>query len=383
MNIIKKFLCLVVLAFVCNNYASSRIHSLSHGAEEEGPAFAEGMKGEGKEKESKEESKENARDEKKEGVKEKESFSFPTFSEISNKIANIDWSSILVRFLRIVIILASARAVWKGLKLAISNHLQKIMSFQRKKNNTTEQSPLFKTIVPIIESIVRGALMILTALVVLSDIGVDIAPIILSFSVVGIAISLGSQELVKDIINGVLTLFDGNIAVGDTVRIGGHVGIVETMSLRAIVLRHGSGELQTIPFSEAKGIVNCSRGFNFAEIAISVAPDANMHHVDKAFFNVFDSMKKSKEFGDKILSDLAEVGVKSITAAGVVAVGEVKIKPDPEKLFTKEYLKLLFMECQKLHIPLAYNPFNPELYAASNDGGEAGGSESSSPEHGD
>lgn len=379
MKVLQKILLAFLLCFAFSDSGYTRIHSLSHGGDEEGPSLAEGGGHEGhkqKESSSSREVKEDSKEAKaSESSDNKPTVTLLTPEEIKNKIQDIDWLSWLIRLVRIAVILACARMLWKVLKIAIQKHINTILAFQRKKNNGQEQSPLFKTIVPIIESIVRWALMILTTLVVLSDLGVDIAPIILSFSVVGIAISLGSQELVKDLINGILTLFDGNIAVGDTVRIGSHVGTVETMSLRAIVLRHASGELQTIPFSEAKGIVNCSRGFNIAEICISLAPNANLHHVHTAFSNVYNELQRSAVFGPKILSPLSEIGVKSITVGGAVFVAALKIKPDPEKEFTGEFLKCLYEECQKLHIPIAYHP----LMKALHESGHGGGGESEGP----
>lgn len=286
----------------------------------------------------------------------KEQIKLMSVSEMHQKMKSIDWIDLVLKFLRIVIIILVARTILKVLKIAIDKHLSKLLSFQRNKNNDAEKSPLIKTVIPIIESIVHWAVVILTTLIVLSSLGVDITPIILSFSVIGLAFSFGSQELVKDLINGVLTLFDGNISVGDFVKVGNSNGVVESISLRAIILRHATGELQTIPFSEAKGVINCSRNFNNAEFFVSVSPESNIDDVYHAFKEVYAGLKNDEKFSSHILGELSDIGIQSMTVSGIVVTSSLKIIPDPEKVFFLEFNKRLFVELQKYKVPFAYNP---------------------------
>lgn len=318
---------------------------------------SETSKRDGKEKKVEEKSDKKAEEKSDKKLDEnKEQIKLMSPSEIHQKVKSIDWISWIIKFFRIFIIIMIARAVWKVLRITIQKHLNKLLVFHRKQGADVGVSPLFKTIIPIIESIVHWALIILTALIVLSDLGVDITPIVLSFSVVGLAFSFGSQELVKDLINGVLTLFDGNISVGDFVKVGSSNGIVESISLRAIVLRHATGELQTIPFSEAKSVINCSRNFNNAEFFVAISPESNMDDVHGAFSSVYEGLKNDKKFGSYILEELSDVGVQSMTVSGIVVLASLKIKPDPEKVFSFEFNKRLFIELQKRKVPFAYNP---------------------------
>lgn len=326
-----------------------------HKNEENIPLNSKSSVKEGSDKEKKSEAKSDKNSE-----ENKETIKLMSVSEIHQKVKTIDWLDIVLKFLRIAIIIFVARTVWKVLKIAIEKHLSKILSFQRNKNVDAEKSPLIKTIIPIIESIVHWAIVILTALIILSSLGVDITPIILSFSVIGLAFSFGSQELVKDLINGVLTLFDGNISVGDFVKVGSSNGIVESISLRAIILRHATGELQTIPFSEAKSVINCSRNFNNAEFFVSVSPKSNMDDVYLAFKKVYESLQKDEKFSSHILGELSDIGVQSMTVSGIVVTSSLKIIPDPEKVFFLEFNRRLFVELQKCKVPFAYNP---SLYA--------------------
>lgn len=375
---------LLILLVNQDSAYSARVHSLN--AEEEKSEVSSSESKEKKEDSSKEDSakeKKHKSDEKSlessksESKENKEQIKLMSFGEIHQKIKSIDWLSLIIKLVRIIVIIMVARAVWKVLKVAIEKHLNKLLVFHNKKNTDVQKSPLFKTVVPIIESIAQWAIIILTALIVLSDMGVDITPIVLSFSVIGLAFSFGSQELVKDLINGVLTLFDGNISVGDFVKVGSSNGVVESISLRAIILRHATGELQTIPFSEAKSVINCSRDFNNAEFSVSVSPESNMDDVHHAFYSVYAALKSDAKLGARILGELSEIGVQSMTVSGIVVVSGLKILPDPEKEFAFEFNKRLFVELQKRKVAFAYNPLLhcEAKKESANEGSKEGGNE--------
>lgn len=277
--------------------------------------------------------------------------------DIQKQIIAIDWLKWAMTIFRVLMIIFISSMFWKIIRIAIQKHLTLLLGLNKRKGNLSkDQSPLVKTIVPIIESIAKWAITILTTLIVLSVLEFDIRPILVSFSVIGLAVSFGSQELVKDLINGILTLFDGNIAVGDHVRVGKNIGVVETISLRAIVLRHSSGELQTIPFSEAKSIINCNRGYTKAEFPVTLTPDANYEIVSGVYQTVFEQMKQNPSMAKRILHPMSAVNVKSMTTTGIVFSASVRIKPDPDRHFFEEFNRRLYVELKRMNVPFAYNP---------------------------
>ncbi len=275
--------------------------------------------------------------------------------ELPHYFSKISWHNLLVKILRILFIISFAIFLWKVSNAAIQKYVKKLKLFQKVSNRTgTETAALMKTVAPIIRSIFHWALTILTSLIVLSEIGVNITPIILSFSVVGLAFSIGSQTLVKDLINGILTLFEGNVSVGDVVTVGNSVGTVESMSLRSLLLRHFTGELQTIPFSEISMLINCSRDFSVAVIEFVVEPVASMATIQIALNETYESMKEDVMFSSYIQGDLTPIGIKTMKETGVVISVKIPLHPDPRRNFVPEFNRRLFENLQKQHVPLAF-----------------------------
>jgi small conductance mechanosensitive channel len=106
---------------------------------------------------------------------------------------------------------------------------------------------------------------------ILSELRVDVAALIATAGVAGLAIGFGAQTLVKDVISGIFLLFDNTIAIGDRVRIGTDYGIVEYIGVRLIKVRRFDGELMMVPAGELRVFGNTSIGFSRAVIDIGVA----------------------------------------------------------------------------------------------------------------
>jgi len=253
---------------------------------------------------------------------------------------------------RIVVILVVFKILWHGLNRSVDFYLNRIPLTKFSKLSSKESSAIVKTLAPIIRSTLHWILIVLTVLLVLSELNINIMPIIYSFSVITLAISLGSQTLVKDLINGALTLFEGNMAVGDFVIIGSHSGVVESISLRCVYLRHGTGELQTIPFSEVSHVTNCSRDYNVADIRFIVSYQTDLKETDAALKAVYDNLKKHPRFKSYIKNDLIIYGVSDLQEWGAIVHAEVKIIPDPAKAFLNEFKRLLLEELQLRNIPM-------------------------------
>jgi small-conductance mechanosensitive channel len=138
---------------------------------------------------------------------------------------------LIAGFIRIALIVTIFLFLWKTSNHFVNEYLSRIYLKRQKISNKAKNNIFLKTITPILQSIVHWVLIIIVILLILSELNFNIMPIIYSFSVLGLAISIGSQALVKDLINGVLTLFEGNMAVGDFIKIGTNEGYVESMNL--------------------------------------------------------------------------------------------------------------------------------------------------------
>lgn len=142
-----------------------------------------------------------------------------------------------------------------------------------------DRHPQFRTLLPLIESGLRYVIYFATLIMILDQLRVNIVPLLASASVVGIALGLGAQQFIRDVIGGFFLLFEGLVQVGDVVSIGEVTGEVERISLRATQVRKYSGELVTIPNGRIQQIGNMNRGFMRAIVQLGVAYEAG---VDRA-----------------------------------------------------------------------------------------------------
>src|SRR5690606_13657595 len=117
-------------------------------------------------------------------------------------------------------------------------------------------SARMRTLLPLLRNAFLVLLVTVVTLIVLAELGLNIAPLLAGAGVVGLAIGFGAQTLVKDVITGLFMLFEDTIAIGDVVNVGDHGGVVEGMTIRTLRLRDEAGSVHTIPFSAVTSVIN-------------------------------------------------------------------------------------------------------------------------------
>jgi len=136
--------------------------------------------------------------------------------------------------------------------------------------------------------------------------------------VAGIALGLAAQTIVKDILNGMLIVIEDQFNVGDTVRLTGMTGTVESMSLRRTELRDGDGTLYVVPNSQITTVANLSRDYSVATVNVSVDFSASPDKVVPLLTKIAMEIRNDKAFSDVFLKDPEVLGVDSITGSQVV-----------------------------------------------------------------
>jgi small conductance mechanosensitive channel len=116
------------------------------------------------------------------------------------------------------------------------------------------------TLTQILSSTVKAVILFAGTLMALSEVGINVTPILASAGVVGLAVGFGAQSLVKDVVSGFFILLEDQYGIGDSVTISGHTGVVETMNLRITQLRHEDHSLITIPNGLVAVVSNQSKG---------------------------------------------------------------------------------------------------------------------------
>ncbi|HEY7991878.1 MAG TPA: mechanosensitive ion channel domain-containing protein [Stellaceae bacterium] len=181
-----------------------------------------------------------------------------------------------------------------------------------------------RTLLPLARTTVLIAIVTMVSFIVLSQLGVDIAPLLAGAGIIGIAIGLGSQQLVRDIINGLFILVENTVTVGDWVDVGGgHAGRVEELSIRSMTLRDGSGALHTVPFSAVAAVVNTNRGIGNAAIGVTVALGQDIDRAERLLGEIAADMRKEPQYKFVMLSELQYWGVDKVDGSSVTLVGQI------------------------------------------------------------
>jgi small-conductance mechanosensitive channel len=178
------------------------------------------------------------------------------------------------------------------------------------------------------QPMLRTALLCLIATIVglttLSEIGVNVAPLLAGAGIVGIAIGFGSQKLVQDLITGLFLLLENTVQVGDNVSVSGLSGVVENVSIRTIRLRAGDGAVHIVPFSAVTTITNASRGAGNASVSVSVAYREDTDRAGQILKDIVEEMRREPEFRSLIRGDLDLWGIDKVDGAMVSIVGQIR-----------------------------------------------------------
>lgn len=217
----------------------------------------------------------------------------------------------------IAVIVIVALVLWETFTLVLERYSARLVAAGAGRARARTLLPLFRTTTLIIITVLAG-------LVALTEIGVNITPLLAGAGVIGLAVGVGSQKLVQDVINGVFILVEDTIAIGDVVDVGGgHAGVVETISIRSMRLRDGTGAIHTVPFSEVHIIENRTRDFSRAIFEVEVAYREDIDRVIAAMREVGEAVSKDEAFAPLVIEPFKIIGVDKVKGSGVVVMAQI------------------------------------------------------------
>lgn len=212
----------------------------------------------------------------------------------------------------VTVAVIAAIAIWEVSQALLERHLSRLGD-----DGSSARSVRLLTLLPMLRAALLTLILTVVGLTALSEIGVNIAPLLAGASIAGIAIGFGSQRLVQDIITGMFALFENAIQIGDTVTAAGLTGTVEGLSVRSIRLRAADGAVHIIPFSAVTTITNNNRGLGNAAISVTVAYDTDIDRVGDILIEIAGQLREDSDFGSRILEDLRLFGVDQMGPWGV------------------------------------------------------------------
>ncbi len=253
--------------------------------------------------------------------------------------------------------LFSAFVLWELFKYATEAYMyriaQKNLAAGEGSQVTGSLAARFDTLMPMIRVTVASIIVVIATLVALDELGVNTAPLLAGASVLGLAISFGSQALVKDIVSGIFYLADDAFRVGEYIQCGNAEGIVEGFTLRSIRLRHRDGKIQVIPFGDLGQIANYSRDWAAIKFNLRFARDTDLEKLREATKKIGDTLAADPELKSEILEPLKVHSVAEVADNALVVRFKLKTRPGNTGLVQDRAVRQLLKDMPALGVAFA------------------------------
>ncbi len=182
------------------------------------------------------------------------------------------------------------------------------------------------TLIHVFRGTLHIAIWVIAAIMILSEIGVDVGPLLAAAGIAGLAFGFGGQYLIRDVISGLFIILENQYRVGDVVCIGGACGLVERINLRLTVIRDLDGTVHHIPNGEVKTASNMSQDFSRINMDIGIAYDSHLEKVIAVVNKVGEDLAREVEWKDKIVKTPQFLRVQEFADSAIVVkiLGETK-----------------------------------------------------------
>ena len=191
-------------------------------------------------------------------------------------------------------------------------------------NLNSEQRQRRLTIIPILNSSSKYLLYFASSIFILDSVGIDPAPILAGAGIVGLAVGLGAQNLINDVVSGFFVLFENYYLVGDYIATDSVEGVVEAIELRTTRIRHPDGQLQIIRNGDVNSITNYSKEYVYAVVEIGIEYDSNIDHIYKVLEGVGQQLKEKEP---DVLEATTVEGIEEFGDFDILIRTHTKVKP--------------------------------------------------------
>jgi small-conductance mechanosensitive channel len=258
-------------------------------------------------------------------------------------------SRLLSAVMTIGVAAATAAAIWEA-----SNALMDRQIAALTRDAHYARAARLRTFQPMLRTALLCLIVTVVALTALSEIGVNVAPLLAGAGIVGIAIGFGSQKLVQDVITGLFLLLENVVQVGDTVTVSGLTGTVENLSIRTIRLRAGDGAVHIVPFSAVTSVTNASRGVGNAAVSVNVAYKEDTDRVGHLLQDIAAEMRNEAEYRTLIRGELELWGIDKVDGSMASMVGQIPCTADGRWPVQREFNRRMKQRFQQAGIEIAH-----------------------------
>jgi small-conductance mechanosensitive channel len=236
-----------------------------------------------------------------------------------------------------------AAVVWEGSNAFLDRQLTRLSQ-----EGHFARAARLRTFSPMLRTTLLCVIVAIVALTALSEIGVNVAPLLAGAGIIGIAIGFGSQKLVQDVITGLFLLLENVVHVGDVVTVSGLTGTVENVSIRTIRLRASDGAVHIVPFSAVTSVTNNSRGVGNAAISVTIPYNEDTERVEKILQDIAADMRADPKYHHLIRNDLELWGIDKLNGSMISIVGQIRCTDSGRWPVQREFNRRMmrkFKEC--------------------------------------
>ena len=254
------------------------------------------------------------------------------------------------KVMHVIVILAVA---WMLIVLGRKT-IRVFRSYMRSRSNSAEEHKRIETLTRVFRHIFTVVITLVSGMLILSEIGISIAPILGAAGVVGIAVGFGAQSLIKDYFNGFFILLENQIRQGDVVEVCNKGGLVEDITMRHVKLRDYEGSVHYIPNGLITTVTNRSRGFAYAVIDVGIAYRESVDAAFEIMREVAQVLRADKDFQQLILEDIEIAGVDKWADSAIILRCRFKTAALEQWGVRREYLRRLKTAFDQQGIEIPY-----------------------------
>ena len=219
---------------------------------------------------------------------------------------------------------------------------------------TEDEAQRASTLTRVIQSTALVTMVAIAGLMILRELNLDITPLIAGASVVGVAVGLGAQTLIKDVIGGFFILLEDQFAIGDAIQVGNIAGGVEKMTLRATFLRDLEGTLHVVPNGEMRIVSNRTKDWSRVVVNLGVAYEEDIGRVVAALEKIGRDFYQDEEFAPLLLEEPTVTGVEALGDWAVTVRIMVKTKPGEQWGVARELRRRIKESFEREGIEMPY-----------------------------
>jgi small conductance mechanosensitive channel len=258
-------------------------------------------------------------------------------------------SKVLTTSLRIAFLLIVVLLLRRTINMLVTR-------FDRALRGLTKSSERLKrarTLSHTLQTVATTILIVVTALLIFGELGLNLAPLLTAAGIGGLAIGFGAQNLVRDVISGFFILLEDQIRVGDVIKVGEKSGQVESIGLRILTLRDFDGSVHMIPNGIITTVTNMTKDFAYSVVNLIIDAHQDIDVVVATLHTLVAELRQDPGLALHILSDLEVVGIDEMSSSHTTLVIRLKTTPGQQWRITREIRRRVKSAFATAHIDLA------------------------------